>query len=291
MQEQTDWVRIDTPNGIFWTRQDDFVTGQLSERGGHQRSELGLLQSFVKPGAVVLDVGAHIGTFTVPLARAVGAEGHVYAFEPVKGSLRLLERNIAANDVKSNATATHCLVTDVAGEYTAQLSDDHTSAAHFTRASEPLEGDARLWTTTLDEWGSRLERLDVLKVDTEGMELRVLRSGRGLIERFRPVIMVEVCGDHLARQGDTAAELGRFLRGLGYRFFYNLGHRHATNEDFQLARLLSPTHHSGLYDLIAVHRDDPRMPRGAASAWPMTGSWLRRRIRTLPGGIKRRLVG
>ena len=57
---------------MFWTRQVDFVNQQLREYGGHQRSELGMIRALSREGDVILDVGAHIGTFSVPLAQHVG---------------------------------------------------------------------------------------------------------------------------------------------------------------------------------------------------------------------------
>ena len=299
-------IQIETPYGVFWTRENDFVNDQLRNFGGHQRSELGMIRSLSREGDVVLDVGAHIGTFCIPLAQHIGDSGRLFAFEPMPSSHRILEKNIAENDLAGRATAINALISDDASEYQAHISHDHTSAAYFVPAGSAADqqksaadtgeaGNSAVATIHLDNWGleskAPLERLDVMKVDTEGMELRVLRSAAGLIERFRPVVMVEISGDFLARSGDSVREIERFLRKHGYRFYRNLGPRHAHNEEFELAKLWSPAHVSDLYDLVAVHPESDRHPNKARSALPAFLRWIWTRSNNLLGAIKRRLFG
>ena len=297
-------VKIETPHGVFWTRKVDFVNHQLREYGGHQRGELGMILNFSRKGDVVLDVGAHIGTLSIPLARHVGAQGRVFSFEPTPESYRILKKNIAANGFEDRVTPINALISDKKGEYTAHVKGDHTSAAYFVPSEPVVEASERSdipadqtapETLHLGSWGlegdSKLERLDVMKVDTEGMELRVLESARGLIERFRPVIMAEVSAAHLMRVGDSIGELEKFLRGFGYDFYFNLGPRHAETEDFELARIWSPKHPGGLYDLLAVHPGSDRMPPPARHPFVTAAGWASRRARDIPAWLKRRLVG
>jgi FkbM family methyltransferase len=297
-------VEIETPHGVFWTRKGDFVNKQLREYGGHQRSELGMILSFAREGDVALDVGAHIGTFSIPLAQHIGPSGHVFSFEPTPESHRILARNISTNGLGERVTAINALISDKKGEYTTHMLGDHTSAAYFT-PSEPSEkssersddftAEAALKTVHLDSWGlegeTKLERLDIMKVDTEGMELRVLESAAGLIERFRPVIMVEVSAAHLARVGDRVEDLEEFLRSFGYNFYFNLGPRHALTEDFELAEIWSPKHPAGLYDLLAAHPDSERRVPPARHPGVTAGSWAFRQARALPSWLKGRMLG
>ena len=92
-------VQIETPFGTFESFEDDHITGHLVESGAYQRSDLAMLLSFVRSGDHVLDIGAHIGTFSVPLGKAVGETGRVVAFEPVADNFELLERNILSNNL------------------------------------------------------------------------------------------------------------------------------------------------------------------------------------------------
>ena len=129
MDSADDLVQFDTPYGIFWTREHDFVTSQLREFGGHQLSELGMIRSLSRQGDVILDVGAHIGTFCIPLAKHIGSSGRIHAFEPTPDSYRLLLRNIDANDLAERARATNALISDAKVEYAVHYSSDHSCAA------------------------------------------------------------------------------------------------------------------------------------------------------------------
>ena len=288
-------VRYDTDRGVFWTRPGDFVNTQFEQEGGPQRSDLGMLLHFVREGDVVLDVGGHIGSFAVPLGRAVGAAGRVYSFEPFAESFAILQKNIAENSVGDRVVARNAIVTDADGRYRVAVKSEHTSGAHFSLA-QPVDGAAAVDTPTLrlDDWagagGEALTRLDVMKVDTEGMEFRVLRSARGLIERFRPVLMAELSGDHLARQGDSLQELASFLRGFGYHFFRNLGSRHAHDEKFMLARITSPAHVLEMYDLLAIHPSSDRYPTSFASRWTSLARYVGQIARLAPGAVLRKLL-
>lgn len=287
-------VRYETDRGVFWTRPGDFVNKQFEQEGGPQRSDLGMLLHFVREGDVVLDVGGHIGAFAVPLGRAVGASGRVYTFEPFVESFEILKKNISENSLGDRVIARNAIVTDAAGRYRVAVQSEHTSGAHFSLA-KAADGAATVETPALrlDEWaseqGASLTRLDVMKIDTEGMEFRVLRSARGLIEQFRPILMAELSADHLGRQGDRLGELARFLRGFGYHFFRNLGSRHSHDERFALARITSPGHVFEMYDLLAIHPASDRYPDSYQSRWSSLGRYLGQWAVMAPGVVLHKL--
>src|SRR4051812_36357932 len=77
----------------------------LSVNGVYEETEARLFEQSIRPGDVVVDVGGHIGYYTLLAARAVGATGHVYAFEPERGNFALLAENVAANGYADRVTA------------------------------------------------------------------------------------------------------------------------------------------------------------------------------------------
>src|ERR1700722_18443003 len=88
---------IDTPWGTLEAFSGDLITKHLRKFGAHQRSDLALILSLLRRDDHVIDVGAHIGTFTIPIAQAVGEHGTVTAVEPVSAHLDVLRRNVARN--------------------------------------------------------------------------------------------------------------------------------------------------------------------------------------------------
>src|SRR4051812_30428526 len=75
----------------------DHVIGLNILRGRYEQEELGFLRSVLRPGDTAIDVGGHIGFFTMQMAAAVGPQGRVYAFEPFDANADLLERSIDEN--------------------------------------------------------------------------------------------------------------------------------------------------------------------------------------------------
>ena len=84
---------INTVFGQFYVFKNDLITKEIKKCGAHSRNELAMILSFIQPGDIVLDIGAHIGTFSVPIASKVGINGHVYAFEGCTSTFSALQKN------------------------------------------------------------------------------------------------------------------------------------------------------------------------------------------------------
>ena len=76
----------------------DHIIGLNILRGQYEQDEIRFVRGLLQPGDCAIDVGGHIGFFTMQMAAAVGPEGRVYAFEPLDANADLLERSIAEND-------------------------------------------------------------------------------------------------------------------------------------------------------------------------------------------------
>ena len=159
-----------------------------------------------------LDVGANIGTFTLYLARAVGRSGRVLAFEPVAASHRLLQTNLALNDlvqVEPHAVA-------VGRERsTVRVPDlDHGRAGNFGAAAlGPNAGGRSVDIVALDD--RDLAACDLIKVDVEGHERDVVLGASRTIARFRPVLLLENEEPSLSRP------LIEALLALDYRLWWH----------------------------------------------------------------------
>jgi FkbM family methyltransferase len=261
-------TEVSTPFGEFVCFQDDVITEQLRTYGAHQRSDLAMVLSLVRPGDRVIDVGAHIGTFAIPIGRKVGPGGVVYAFEAVQAHFDVLGQNVARNDLAGVVVPVNSLVTCSQARLRVEYRRDNTGMARFREGGTT---DLPTERTRLDEWWRSLpDRPDVaiLKVDVEGMEIDVLRSGQELIRSQRPVIIFEV----ERHRGDrrSLAELDSFFRDLGYHLFVNLSPRNSTEDTFRLARLRRLTPFAivncPLLDVVAVAPGSPRYPAACVPA-------------------------
>lgn len=168
------------------------------------------LRTMYRPGQVVVDVGANIGQTSMWAARMVGPTGRVLALEPHPGNYQRMLSNLALNNF-TNITPIQVGLGETARTAMMDQPRPDNAGAHRVHPS----GSTPVKLTTLDALD--LDRVDVLKIDTEGYELRVLMGGRKTIARDRPLMFIEVHDGHLRDAGTSASELVAYIRDLGYR--------------------------------------------------------------------------
>jgi FkbM family methyltransferase len=195
-------LRSPTERSAYWTGDyDSDVVRALAQRIGS--------------GAVVVDVGANIGFYTVPLARA-GAR--VFAFEPMAANHARLVRNVAANGLEERVTAVRVAVGETEG--TLELAPEPGGAETGNAApAEPGAANAvSVEVRPLDALAAelRIEGCDLVKIDVEGGELAVLRGAAALIGRHRPLIFAELNRFWMERAGWTEADLLGLAGSWGY---------------------------------------------------------------------------
>ena len=146
-----------------------------------------LLEQYIEPGTVVLEVGAHIGTHTIPIARLVGPWGRVYSFEPQRKIYRELFHNLALNGV-TNAVPIRFAV----GSGATRIIEMNPATPGNEAGTGVGSGGDRAELRTLDSFG--FERVSVIKIDVEHFENAVLDGATDTIRRNRPAIVIEILG-------------------------------------------------------------------------------------------------
>jgi len=192
----------------------------------HHRELLPALARCVPRDGVVVDVGAHAGQFTKLFAR-LAADGRVYAVEPGSYARAILRAAVWVRRLDNVAIVPAALGAEsrleilnipvkASGAVGFGLSHFGAPETRWPRVASELVAQ-----TTLDDLAGSLalDRLDFIKADIEGGELRMLEGARRSLERFRPRLLVELTGAHLARAGDTLADAFAFLAAFGYRAF------------------------------------------------------------------------
>jgi FkbM family methyltransferase len=188
-------------------------------------AEVYLQAGAVRPGDTVLDLGAFCGDTSYFFSKAVGPAGRVLAVEPDPDSFAALVRNVrelGLDNVQVDASA----VWDADGEVTFQAAGTTTSSV-AEAPGELLVGEQRVIrvpTLTLESLLRRhgIDRVDFIKMDTEGAELRVLQGARALLERLRPRMVIEVHNDPSGN--GCARTIGELLAGIGFKVEPVAGH-------------------------------------------------------------------
>ncbi|MBV8131857.1 MAG: FkbM family methyltransferase [Alphaproteobacteria bacterium] len=214
----------DWPGGFTLHRTGDliYVPHPLDARGRHAllhppRAHPAAL-AFLGPGAVAIDIGACLGEWTVPIARAVGAGGQVLACEPSPVAAKALEATLGANALRQ-AEVIHCAIGDHDGsvDFTVPVVTSAQTDTGTAQIGAPRSGYEVLSVPlgSLDSLSAErgLNRVDLIKIDVEGHEKQVLDGAEATFDRFRPTLVLET-GHEAA--SDRRAIHDR-LRGLGYR--------------------------------------------------------------------------
>lgn len=165
------------------------------------QSEVDGLRRWLQDGDIAIDIGAHAGDTSLPLALAVGSAGTVLAFEPNLYAFKILLANAGLNRTKSNIHAYPFAATESEGTFTFEYSDPgfcnggmHVDVGRWKHAHFfNLEVEGRVIPEFIyRHYVKEVERLRFIKIDTEGQDHAVFRSLRVLVERFRPVIRTEI---------------------------------------------------------------------------------------------------
>jgi len=197
---------------LLYNPHDRYIGRSIALYGEYSNEEAALFRSLLKPGALSLDIGAHIGPHTLVLADSVGPQGAVLAFEPQRVIFQMLCANMALN----NHTNTYCYHAAV-GERKGTLivpELDYTVENNFAALAlgEYQQGE-KVHVLTID--GLDLQRCDFMKIDVEGMELEVLKGAQKTIARFKPALYVENDRD------EKSAALIEHLRSMGYDLYWH----------------------------------------------------------------------
>jgi FkbM family methyltransferase len=186
--------------------------------GTYEPVETRLVTAFLKPGMTVVDIGANVGYYTALAASRVGPQGRIYAIEPDSRAFSQLENLIANNRIP--ARAFHVGLGEKSGEeHLYQSPDSHnntpTMIAHGGFAPKAAISTRKL-DDCLDEW--QVPRVDLLKIDVEGWEPRILEgASRSLAAGRIDAILCEFNDYWLRAIGSSTRSLWTMLAAFGYR--------------------------------------------------------------------------
>jgi FkbM family methyltransferase len=182
----------------------------------YEQHELDYLADHLDKGDVCIDVGANQGIYTLLMAHTVGNNGRVIAFEPAEYQYKRLAENLALNNLK-NVTPIKAALGSCAG--TATLYHDKNDGGGALKVpGNPAGSCEQVTVTTLDEFCARqyIKHIDFIKVDVEGAELEFLKGAEQSILKSRPIILMEIGPDGLARFNAGPPDVMDFLARLSY---------------------------------------------------------------------------
>ncbi len=198
---------------MLYNANDYYMSKSLDLYGEFSEGEVSLFRQLLRPGDVVLDVGAHIGAHTLALSHLVGPGGSVFAFEPQRILHQVLCANAALNGL-TNVFARQAAVGEEAGKIVVPSLDYSQQKVFGALSLGDHPTGERVDVITVD--GLKLDRCQFIKIDVEGMEEKVLRGASETIARLKPFLYVE------NDRPDKSADLIRCVQSLGYTAYWHV---------------------------------------------------------------------
>jgi FkbM family methyltransferase len=184
--------------------------------GDYETKAIKSVLKLLSPRSIVLDVGANVGFWTIPLARALTSGGCLHAFEPVPANLTRLAENVRRNGLNAIVRLHSVGLSDQKATLQISLREDFQNGAETGNAAIVIDSeDSRFaWTAievtpldgeTFDSLG--IDHVDFIKLDIEGHEDKFLAGATTVIRRFRPILYMEINDAYYARRGVDASEV------------------------------------------------------------------------------------
>lgn len=247
-----------TAHGFYVIEGDEWISKWADECGhlGHDAYLLNQILPLIPEGGVVIDAGAFIGDHSAPYADRVGRNGWVLAFEPNPEARDCLHKNVAwrvDNLKEGNIFVFGRPLSDKVEEVDLQVSPN-AGASHLRSIDSSIPPSQRLSglkTGTLDcAWGefwansqiTGIERLDFVKIDAEGFELKILKGAVETLREFRPKILVEINTQRLLENGANVFDILSFCRQTMGDFSHSTIPQEAKYGDPQYDLLILPNH-------------------------------------------------
>lgn len=205
---------------------DEGISRELWLVQAREKEHMVMLNSALKPGMTVLDIGANIGYYSVMMGKLVGEGGKVYAVEPSASNSNLLNINLGLNGMNGLVETFSVGIADKTAErnfFESEKSNWHTfyPKVHSGEETESLVGSTAFTVpvVSLPDFLEGKRRIDLMRMDVEGFEVEILTGLLPLLkdESFGPSILFEV---HQPRYDDDEHNMRVVLQALfdtGYK--------------------------------------------------------------------------
>lgn len=198
---------------------DPGISTELSIFKSHEPINTQIISRILKKGMICLDIGGNIGYYVLLERKFVGSEGKIIVFEPLLRNYQYLKKNIQLQNVQ-NIHAYNFACGDEEGEATFFVNKKSNGCKVIAEGVTPP--DSSLGTLTkvpikildsfIDEL--KLNKVDFIRMDSEGYELHIFKGLKRTLEKFRPIISIEL---HKRQLGiDGTREFFQLMKNLDY---------------------------------------------------------------------------
>jgi FkbM family methyltransferase len=196
----------------------DWVDQHIYATGEFEPDVIAVARRFLQTGMTALDIGANVGFLTMVFSSIVGGRGRVIALEPQPVAINRLKVNLELNPdvyVELHQIA----ASDEEGEINFNCGPFEHSGIGSIRQLNRESKQISVRTVKVDSILDPQLRINLVKIDVEGAELKVISGMQETIARWKPDLIIEVSDSYLTQMGGSAAELCNTLCSFGYSMF------------------------------------------------------------------------
>lgn len=198
----------------------------LSETNGHSNyysldDGYKILFSSINEGMNVIDIGANIGAITLQIAKKISKNGRVFSFEPSPYNFKQANRNISLNNFSNIKLVNQGLGNRRETAFLYNVNPNNRGMLRLLQENDetkPYEKEEVI-IDTLDNSMEKfsIPKPDFIKIDVEGFEYKVLQGAHGTLNKYKPILFIELVDNNLLEQKSNPKELIQYLKRLNYK--------------------------------------------------------------------------
>ncbi|MDB4349669.1 FkbM family methyltransferase [Omnitrophica bacterium] len=175
----------------------------------------------------VFDIGAHIGLYSIPASRVIDKSGLIYAFEPSRANRSYLEKHSRFNGI-DNIKIFPCLVGEGSSEGVVFYENNDVDPMNSVKMRKNLDlyNKVSKEQVSLDDFcDQRNIAPEIIKIDVEGSELKVLKGAQTIFKKYNPIVFLSLHPRRLALMDASIEELAQLTDSLSYNIYNTSGQR------------------------------------------------------------------
>ena len=198
----------------------------------YEPNQTEIVKKYVHEGDIVIDVGAHVGYYTLLMAQLVGKNGKVYSFEPDPVNFQLLKKSVEINGFE-NVVLIQKAVSNITDKVKLFLGDNDSA---INRIYDAKLGDAKesidVESIRIDEYFKENDELvNFIKIDSEGSEVKIINGMKQFLSRNQELVMMtEFFPFLIKKSGDEPNQYLKSLEKSGFSLYNILDKNEKTNK-------------------------------------------------------------
>ncbi|MDP3290525.1 MAG: FkbM family methyltransferase [Sulfuricurvum sp.] len=207
----------------------------LEKKDGFESIEIEFVKNNLKDGDTFIDIGANFGLYSIFVGKKF-KNCAIHSFEPVPETFKILSKNLKHNGLNEKNSTNNIGLADKKGKLF--FSNDKYAGNHIIVNPKKSDSVTEIDVEILDDYiiNKNIDKVDFIKCDVEGAELLVLIGAKEVIEKYHPIILIEIYEDWTKRFGHSAMDVINYLLSFGYKVKM-INHQSKKIENFDSSKL------------------------------------------------------